>query len=56
MNASGALLDMNKLSDVSRDVISRLTGKQVFDYLYDWSEEFDSEFPYFNRQSLRNTQ
>ncbi|MCI1591226.1 MAG: glutamate--tRNA ligase [Heyndrickxia oleronia] len=44
MNASGALLDMNKLSDVSKDVISRLTGKQVFDYLYDWSEEFDSEF------------
>lgn len=44
MNASGALLDMNKLDDISKDVISRLTGKQVFDHLYTWSKEFDSEF------------
>lgn len=43
MNASGALLDMNKLGDISKDVISRLTGKQVFDHLYTWSKEFDSE-------------
>lgn len=43
MNASGALLDMNKLADISKDVISRLTGIQVFDYLYTWSMEFDSE-------------
>ncbi|MEK5523599.1 glutamate--tRNA ligase [Heyndrickxia sp. FSL W8-0423] len=43
MNASGALLDMNKLNDVSKDVISRLTGKQVFDHLYTWAKEFDSE-------------
>lgn len=43
MNASGALLDMNKLADISKDVISRLTGIQVFDHLYTWSMEFDSE-------------
>ncbi|SMF85351.1 glutamyl-tRNA synthetase [Paenibacillus uliginis N3/975] len=43
MNASGALLDMNKLGDISKDVISRLTGKQVFDHLYTWSKEFDTE-------------
>ncbi|KYD08269.1 Glutamyl-tRNA synthetase [Heyndrickxia sporothermodurans] len=43
MNASGALLDMNKLHDISKDVISRLTGNQVFDHLYTWSKEFDSE-------------
>ncbi|OPA72982.1 glutamate--tRNA ligase [Paenibacillus selenitireducens] len=43
MNASGALLDMNKLGDISKDVISRLTGKQVLDHLYTWSKEFDSE-------------
>ncbi|MFD2445480.1 glutamate--tRNA ligase [Bacillus sp. CGMCC 1.16607] len=43
MNASGALFDMNKLNDVSKDVISKLTGKQVFDPLYTWAKEFDSE-------------
>jgi glutamyl/glutaminyl-tRNA synthetase len=43
MNASGALLDMNKLSDVSKDVISRLTGKQVYDHLHTWSKKFDVE-------------
>jgi glutamyl-tRNA synthetase len=43
MNASGALLDMNKLNDISKDVISRLTGVQVFDHLHTWSKEFDSE-------------
>jgi glutamyl-tRNA synthetase len=43
MNASGALFDMNKLNDISKDVISSLTGKQVFDHLYTWSKEFDSE-------------
>ncbi|GIN86703.1 glutamate--tRNA ligase [Heyndrickxia sporothermodurans] len=43
MNASGALLDINKLNDISKDVISRLTGKQVFDDLYTWAKEFDSE-------------
>ncbi|QOR64800.1 glutamate--tRNA ligase [Cytobacillus suaedae] len=43
MNASGALFDMNKLDDISKDVISRLTGQQVFEYLYTWSKKFDSE-------------
>ncbi|CAG9608170.1 glutamate--tRNA ligase [Pseudoneobacillus rhizosphaerae] len=43
MNASGALFDMNKLDDISKDVISRLTGQQVYDHLYTWSKEFDSE-------------
>lgn len=43
MNASGALLDMNKLSDISKDMISKLTGKQMFDHLSTWSKEFDPE-------------
>jgi glutamyl-tRNA synthetase len=43
MNASGALFDLNKLDDISKDVISRLMGKQVFNHLYTWSKEFDSE-------------
>lgn len=43
MNASGALFDMNKLNDISKDVISRLTGKQVFDHISTWSREYDPE-------------
>lgn len=42
MNASGALLDMKKLDDTSKDVIARLTAKEVFDHLYNWSKEYDS--------------
>ncbi|RDU37197.1 glutamate--tRNA ligase [Neobacillus piezotolerans] len=44
MNASGALFDMDKLNDISKDVISRLTGSQVFDHIYTWSKKFDPEF------------
>ncbi|WP_409271659.1 glutamate--tRNA ligase [Neobacillus sp. SCS-31] len=44
MNASGALFDMDKLNDISKDVISRLTGNRVFDHLYTWSKEMDPEF------------
>lgn len=43
MNTSGALLDMNKLNDISKDVISRFTSEQIFDQLYTWSKEFDFE-------------
>ncbi|MCP1133374.1 glutamate--tRNA ligase [Paenibacillus polysaccharolyticus] len=43
MNASGALLDMRKLTDISKDVLSRLTGHEVYDYLYKWSAEYDLE-------------
>ena len=43
MNSSGALLDMNKLNDISKEVISRLTSEDVYEYLYNWSKEYDSE-------------
>ncbi|ANY76158.1 glutamate--tRNA ligase [Paenibacillus ihbetae] len=43
MNASGALLDMNKLHDISKDVISRLTDQQVVDHVSTWSKEHDPE-------------
>lgn len=43
MNSSGALLDMNKLNDTSKEVISRLTSEDVYELLYKWSKEFDSE-------------
>ena len=44
MNPAGALFDENKLRDVSKDVISRMTAGQVYDGVCDWAREFDPAF------------
>lgn len=44
MSASGALFDTDKLNDVSKTVISKLSADEVTDALLNWSEEFDPEF------------
>ncbi|MBE6600333.1 MAG: glutamate--tRNA ligase [Ruminococcaceae bacterium] len=44
MSASGCLFDIVKLSDVSKNVISRMTADEVFSGLYGWAAEFDPEF------------
>jgi glutamyl-tRNA synthetase len=44
MNAAGALFDIQKLDDVSKNVISRMTAREVYDELCAWSEKHDSEF------------
>lgn len=44
MSVSGALFDLVKLDDVSKNYISRLTAEEVFDLVSDWAEKFDSEF------------
>ena len=41
MNSSGALFDKDKLIDVSKEVISRYSSKQVLDYVLEWSKEYD---------------
>ncbi len=43
MGVSGALFDMTKLLDVSKGVISRYTGKQILDYVLEWSKNYDKE-------------
>ena len=43
MGVSGALFDMVKMLDVSKNVISKFSAKEVYDYSYDWAKEFDSE-------------
>ena len=37
MSGSGALFDIEKLRDVSKNVISRMTAEQVYDYVAEWS-------------------
>ena len=44
MSSSGALFDTDKLNDVSKTVISKMSSGEVVSRLLDWSEEFDKEF------------
>lgn len=43
MSKSGALFDIVKLNDVSKDVISKMKPEVVYDYYTSWSKEFDTE-------------
>ena len=40
MGKSGALFDLDKLNDVSRDVLSQLTPEAMYDFLNGWVSEF----------------
>ncbi|MGN0524597.1 glutamate--tRNA ligase [Eubacterium sp.] len=40
MSVSGALFDLVKLTDVSKNVISLMPAKQVFDLAYAWAKEY----------------
>ena len=44
MSPSGALFDLDKLDNISKNYISRLTKDQVFDFLNTWTKEYDEEF------------
>ena len=43
MSVSGALFDMVKLNDVSKNVISVMSAKKVYDYTVAWAKDYDSE-------------
>ncbi len=43
MSTSGALFDLNKLNDVSKDVLLRIGADDLFDFFSDWSREFAPE-------------
>ncbi len=44
MSVSGALFDENKLIDVSKNIVSRMSGKEVSEKILNWAKEFDQEF------------
>ena len=44
MSGSGALFDIDKLKDVSKNVISRMTADEVYDHVVRWSADFDPAF------------
>ncbi len=43
MSVSGALFDMVKLLDVSKNVISKFSAQRVYDEALKWAEKYDSE-------------
>lgn len=43
MSVSGALFDMVKLTDVSKNVISTMPAEKVFELSYEWAKEFDEK-------------
>ncbi len=44
MSASGALFDLAKLNDVSKNVISFMTADEVLEKTLEWANEFDKDF------------
>ncbi len=44
MSASGALFDLDKLDNISKNYLSRLKATEVFDMLDTWSKIYDPEF------------
>ena len=43
MGKSGALFDLDKLNDISRDELSKLSPAEMFAFLSSWVEEFGSD-------------
>ncbi len=43
MSVSGALFDMVKFNDVSKNVISLMSAKTVYDYTVAWAKDYDGE-------------
>ena len=44
ISSSGALFDLEKLINISRNYISYLKAEEVYDSLYKWSETYDPSF------------
>ena len=43
MSSSGALFDMNKLDDVSKEVIVNMDIDDIADFFFNWAEEYEEE-------------
>ena len=44
LNPAGNLFDYAKLTDVSKNVISKMNAQEVYTLLLEWAEEFDADF------------
>ena len=56
MSASGALFDYAKLTDVSKNVISKMSADKVFDLTYKWAEEYQPQlYEFFSKDKEKAT-
>ena len=46
MSNSGALFDLNKLNDISKDVLLRIPAGEIVEFLKAWAQEFKPEIMY----------
>ena len=44
LNPAGSLFDYAKLTDVSKNVISKMTAEEVYGLLTEWAKEFEPDF------------
>jgi glutamyl-tRNA synthetase len=44
MSVSGAMFDIVKLTDMSKDIIAHMSGEKVYEMSLEWAEEYDPEF------------
>ena len=44
MSASGAFYDLEKLDNISRNVISKMKASEVYDELLTWAKDYDEDF------------
>ena len=44
LNPAGSLFDYAKLTDVSKNVISKMSAETVYQLLTEWAKEFDADF------------
>ena len=44
LNPAGSLFDYAKLTDVSKNVISKMNAEEVYSLLTEWAQEFDPDF------------
>lgn len=44
MSKSGALFNIDKLNDISKDIISRMTVEEVYEHLTEWAQAYNQEF------------
>jgi len=43
MSVSGALFDMNKILDISKNIISKYSAEEIYEAGYNWAKEYDNE-------------
>lgn len=44
MSSSGALFDLNKMNDISKEVLSHMTADEIYDRLFEWANKKNKEY------------